>query len=108
MPLFKSLKELDQTEGTVQLRQRTSLNRHYNHHLHYAVRRGLPLLTDEFFSAVDTSNGTIVLVPHPNPYDPNDPLRWPRWKKHVAFTAVCAFTFLTNFAIGGLAPAFCK
>ncbi|KAF1951685.1 MFS general substrate transporter [Byssothecium circinans] len=25
---------------------------------------------------------------------------------HVAFTSVCAFTFLTNFAIGGLAPAF--
>ncbi|KAK3078989.1 hypothetical protein LTS18_006040, partial [Coniosporium uncinatum] len=77
MPLFKSLKELDQTEGTVQLRQ-----------------------------PGDTSNGTIVLVPHPNPHDPNDPLRWPRWKKHVAFLAVCAFTFLTNFAIGGLAPAF--
>ncbi|KAF2196680.1 MFS general substrate transporter [Delitschia confertaspora ATCC 74209] len=25
---------------------------------------------------------------------------------HVAFTAICAFTFLTNYGIGGLAPAF--
>jgi len=28
------------------------------------------------------------------------------WRKHVAFASVCAFTFLTNYAIGGLAPAF--
>ncbi|KAK3362471.1 major facilitator superfamily domain-containing protein [Lasiosphaeria hispida] len=26
--------------------------------------------------------------------------------KHVAFLSVCAFTFLTNYGIGGLAPAF--
>ncbi|KAF2502935.1 MFS general substrate transporter [Lophium mytilinum] len=31
---------------------------------------------------------------------------WPTWKKHVTFGSVCAFTFLTNYAIGGLAPAF--
>lgn len=49
---------------------------------------------------------TLVLLPHPSPIDPNDPLRWPAWKKHAAFACVCAFTFLTNFAIGGLAPAF--
>ncbi|EOA81431.1 uncharacterized protein SETTUDRAFT_72109, partial [Exserohilum turcica Et28A] len=47
-----------------------------------------------------------VLFPQPSPTDPNDPLRWPPWKKHVAFVSVCAFTFMTNFAIGGLAPAF--
>ncbi|KAL2021610.1 hypothetical protein VTK56DRAFT_6963 [Thermocarpiscus australiensis] len=47
-----------------------------------------------------------VLFPLPSPNDPNDPLRWPRWKKHVAFFSVCAFTFLTNYGIGGLAPAF--
>lgn len=66
---------------------------------------------------LDSSDGTVklheagdighfVLHPTPNPLDPNDPLRWPRWKKHVAFGSVCAFTFLGNFAIGGLAPAF--
>jgi len=47
-----------------------------------------------------------VLIPHPSPNDPNDPLRWPTWKKHLAFSAVCSFTFLTNYAIGGLSPAF--
>ena len=33
-------------------------------------------------------------------------LFWPKCKKHVAFASVCAFTFLTHSAIGGLAPAF--
>ncbi|KAF2109260.1 major facilitator superfamily domain-containing protein [Lophiotrema nucula] len=70
---FQSLKELDQSEGTVQLQNAT---------------------------------GADILVPAPSKTDPNDPLRWPRWKKHVAFSSVCAFTFLTNYAIGGLAPAF--
>lgn len=53
-----------------------------------------------------SSDGHLILHPRPNPNDPNDPLRWPRSKKHVCFAAVCAFTFLTNYAIGGLAPAF--
>jgi hypothetical protein len=69
---FRSLRDLDGTDGTVQLQQQS----------------------------------TLILVPTPSPTDPNDPLRWPRHKKHVAFASVCAFTFLTNYAIGGLAPAF--
>ena len=70
-----SLRDLDSTEGTVQL------------HAH-------------------DQDGHLILHPIPNPHDPNDPLRWPRWKKHVCFSSVCAFTFLSNYAIGGLAPAF--
>jgi MFS family permease len=73
-----NLKELDKTEGTVQLRTGGSVD--------------------------DPSS--ILLFPRPSLTDPNDPLRWPTWKKHVAFGSVCAFTFLTNYAIGGLAPAF--
>ncbi|KAF2400137.1 MFS general substrate transporter [Trichodelitschia bisporula] len=53
-----------------------------------------------------SGDGALVLVPQPSPNDPNDPLRWPLWKKHTAFGAVCAFTFLTNYGISGLAPAF--
>lgn len=71
-----SLKELDSSEGTVRL-----------HDAH-----------DE--------SGIIILHPAPNPNDVNDPLRWPKWKKYTCFTSVCAFTFLTNYGIGGLAPAF--
>ncbi|KAF2709482.1 MFS general substrate transporter [Pleomassaria siparia CBS 279.74] len=78
---FTSLKELDQTEGTVQLQQCNA-------------------------SLTGLGTTTVVCVPAPSKTDPNDPLRWPKWKKHVAFGSVCAFTFLTNFAIGGLAPAF--
>lgn len=51
---------------------------------------------------VEGGDGAFVLHPTPNPNDPNDPLRWPRWKKHVCFGSVCAFTFLGNFAIGML------
>lgn len=72
---MKSLKDLDSTEGTVQLHSKSE-------------------------------DGRLILHPTPNPNDPNDPLRWPRWKKHICFSSVCAFTFLTNYAIGGLAPAF--
>ena len=74
---FTSLRDLDQTDGTVLLQQTTS---------------------EEFSS-------NILLYPQPSPTDPNDPLRWSLWKKHVAFASVCAFTFLTNFGIGGIAPA---
>jgi MFS family permease len=75
---LRTLHELDKTEGTVQLRH-----------------------------ASDSSSSTsLLLFPPPSPNDPNDPLRWPRWKKHTAFLSVCAFTFLTNYGIGGLAPAF--
>jgi hypothetical protein len=48
----------------------------------------------------------VILYPAPSLTDPNDPLRWPLWRKHVAFGSVCAFAFLSNYAIGGLAPAF--
>ncbi|CAK7230745.1 hypothetical protein SBRCBS47491_007691 [Sporothrix bragantina] len=86
-----TLHELDRTDGTVQLRQA-----HQHEPSSYASSSSL--------SASSTSD--LVLVPRPSPNDPNDPLRWPAWKKHVAFASVCAFTFLTNYAIGGLAPAF--
>ncbi|OAL06115.1 MFS general substrate transporter [Phaeosphaeriaceae sp. SRC1lsM3a] len=74
---FRSLRDLDSTDGTVKLQQ-----------------------------DANTSTETLILVPAPSTYDPNDPLRWPRAKKHIAFASVCAFTFLANYAIGGLAPAF--
>ncbi|RMZ72263.1 MFS transporter [Pyrenophora seminiperda CCB06] len=74
-----SLRDLDQTDGTVLLQQ---------------------------VGSDETAPPSIILSPQPSPTDPNDPLRWPRWKKHVAFVSVCAFTFLTNFGLGGLAPAF--
>lgn len=76
MPL-KCLHDLDSTDGTVQMRDQNM-----------------------------EGESTLILVPHPNMLDPNDPLRWPAWRKHVAFGSVCAFTFLANYAIGGLAPAF--
>ncbi|KAF1940505.1 MFS general substrate transporter [Clathrospora elynae] len=76
---FTSLRWLDQTDGTVMLQ-----------HAVYDA----------------TSPTKTVLFPKPSTTDPNDPLRWPKHKKHIAFASICAFAFLTNFAIGGLAPAF--
>lgn len=33
-------------------------------------------------------NSHIVLVPQPSD-DPNDPLNWPRWKKHLTYGVLC-------------------
>ncbi|SPQ18396.1 78977645-7e35-44a7-bb3f-ea4bbb5d8841 [Thermothielavioides terrestris] len=81
-----TLHELDKTEGTVQLRRASS--------------------SPTGPAGETSSTASLVLFPTPSATDPNDPLRWPRWKKHTAFLSVCAFTFLTNYGIGGLAPAF--
>ncbi|KAI4854085.1 MFS general substrate transporter [Aureobasidium sp. EXF-8845] len=81
---LKTLKQLDSSEGNVQLIE------NYTHH-----PGGIE---------GDTS-GHTVLVPQPSS-DPNDPLTWSRSSKNIAFLNVCAFTFLTNVSIGGLSPAF--
>jgi hypothetical protein len=67
---------------------------------------GLKVQPADKFEAGANISTDVILVPTPSPTDPNDPLRWNKSKKHVAFASVCAFTFLTNYAIGGLAPAF--
>ncbi|SPQ24199.1 9358e558-0a8f-4d0f-94db-5f2407f087a7 [Thermothielavioides terrestris] len=41
-----------------------------------------------------------ALFPVPSA-DPNDPLQWPRWKKHVILFLCCAFSFLGNSALIG-------
>lgn len=35
-----------------------------------------------------------LLVPQPSLTDPNDPLRWPAWKKWVTFSNGLAYSFL--------------
>jgi hypothetical protein len=45
----------------------------------------------------------IVLVPQPTD-DPNDPLNWSTWKRSLAFTSICAFTFVASWALGGFGP----
>lgn len=44
-------------------------------------------------------NSGVVLVPQPSE-DPNDPLKWPQWKKMLAFGTTCTFTFLTTWYVG--------
>lgn len=46
----------------------------------------------------------IVLVPQPSD-DLNDPLNWPAWKRGLAFSTICIFTFLVSWALGGLGAA---
>ncbi|KAL6712494.1 hypothetical protein ACN47E_000371 [Coniothyrium glycines] len=75
---FVSSRDLGATDGTVVLQQ----------------------------ASADGSSPHLVLVPAPSSTDPNDPLRWPKYKKHIAFASMCAFTFMTNYSIGGLAAAF--
>ncbi|KXT13590.1 hypothetical protein AC579_8501 [Pseudocercospora musae] len=53
-----------------------------------------------------TTSRTTRSRTSPNHHDPNDPLRWPKWKKYTFFSSAFAFASFTNYAIGGLAPAF--
>lgn len=46
-----------------------------------------------------------MLIPQPSTH-PNDPLRWPQWKKHTAFASVCLFTFFNNFSGTVLSDSF--
>ncbi|KAI1212099.1 MFS general substrate transporter [Annulohypoxylon truncatum] len=77
---FKSLRELDTSEGTVQL---------YNGNL----------------SQQHLEGGDTVLFPQPSS-DPNDPLRWPKWRKHVVFLSICLFSCLNNFSGTVLSDSF--
>ena len=89
---FRSLNELDATEGTVKLLD------------------GNP---PPFFCLISPAadiagthrlknkEGTdIVLVPQPTD-DPNDPLNWPRWKKVLAFAAMSLFAIESGWNVGG-------
>lgn len=42
---------------------------------------------------VNHQDAQILLVPQPSLDDPNDPLRWPRWKKWLTFFNGLFYTF---------------
>jgi hypothetical protein len=46
----------------------------------------------------------IVLVPQPS-NDVNDPLNWPKWKRGLAFSTICFYTFLVSWTLAGLGAA---
>ncbi|KAI1655020.1 MFS general substrate transporter [Daldinia decipiens] len=70
---FRTLKELDTTEGTVLLfKENLDGERHHG-------------------------NKDLILFPQPST-DPNDPLRWPRWRKNMAYASVCAFACTNNIS----------
>ena len=48
---------------------------------------------------------SVLLVPQPSA-DPNDPLRWPQWRKYLVFINICFYSFLNNCFIGGISSAF--
>jgi MFS family permease len=78
---FRSLNDLDRTEGTV-----TLVDAGHNLHLK------------------DVKNSDVVLVPQPS-NDPNDPLNWPVWKKVAAFSAVVWFSALDGWLTSGPSSA---
>ncbi|OQU99388.1 hypothetical protein CLAIMM_05024 [Cladophialophora immunda] len=44
-----------------------------------------------------------VLIPRPT-NDPNDPLTWAAWRKHIAFGTVCFYVLLSNFGLSAMTP----
>jgi hypothetical protein len=92
---FRSLKELDSTEGTVRLVDGTSFS------LFFRSCADSCLAAHQF---KDKGNTDIVLIPQPSD-DINDPLNWPSWKKTLAFAPIVIFTALGTWVIGGLGTA---
>ncbi|KAH8690798.1 major facilitator superfamily domain-containing protein [Talaromyces proteolyticus] len=44
------------------------------------------------------------LIPRPT-NDPKDPLTWSTWRKHLAFTSIAFFVFLSNYITAAIGPA---
>src|SRR5208282_2509413 len=86
---FRSLNELDATEGTVTL-----------------IDSIIPSLFLLIFKAAgrlnlrNKPNSDLILIPQPS-NDINDPLNWPTWKKACAVVSVFFFSAFTNWAIVG-------
>jgi len=51
----------------------------------------------------DQGSDTIVLQPRPT-RDPNDPLNWPRWRKHANFGLACFYTLVVFAQINASVP----
>ena len=62
---------------------------------------------------LDSSHGTVllrststpdqlILHPQPNPNDPNDPLRWPTWKKWMLLSSIFTVQVSMNFNTSGM------
>jgi hypothetical protein len=63
----------------------------------------------EAYQHVTRGEARILLVPQPSLTDPNDPLRWPKWKKGVVFGNGLLYAFMGAVTgpmmAGGLSPS---
>jgi hypothetical protein len=46
-------------------------------------------------------NSRLLQVPQPSLDDPNDPLSWPAWKKHVTLFNGCWYAFMASLPAAG-------
>ncbi|RDW92263.1 hypothetical protein BP5796_01657 [Coleophoma crateriformis] len=67
----------------------------------YTAAPGTEILIDEnqngyihTLQHAKIGDGNILLVPQPSLTDPNDPLRWPKWKKWMVFINGLFYSFL--------------
>jgi hypothetical protein len=84
---LRSYNELDVTGGTVVLVDGIS-------HRIFTLIRATHTLKKKI-------NSDIVLIPQPSD-DPNDPLKWPAWKKTVAAVWAMFFSGMGGWIIGGV------
>ena len=62
------------------------------------------MLSEETHRWKRKENSDIVLVPQPTD-DPNDPLKWPAWKKTVAMLSILWFSGMGGWIVAGVGPA---
>src|ERR1700736_707040 len=82
-----SYNELDVTGGTVVLVD--------------GISRRIFTLIKATHTLKSKINSDIVLIPQPSD-DPNDPLKWPAWKKTVAAVWAMIFSGIGGWILGGV------
>jgi hypothetical protein len=92
MITFRSLNDLDATEGTVKL-----LDSNHSSSVTLLILADSHILKNK-------ANTDIVLIPQPAD-DSNDPLNWPLWRKSIVFVVMSMFCIQGGWAIGGISTA---
>lgn len=105
---FRALEEFDATHGTVQLvdgKPYLFISPDCQQHRCLTCWDFWVLEQDSPLRLQHSNKSHLILIPQPSD-DPNDPLRWPRWKKLVPLVLVNCFAFMVSWVITGLSTGF--
>jgi len=104
---FRSLNEVDPTEGTVTLVKLDGMSHCvcFCAPLVFGSSANVCLVASRRLNLKgDGKDDGIILIPQPT-NDVNDPLNWPKWKKVMAILAICIYSSVSEWQVTGVATA---